>query len=102
MSRTLYRSLSQLEVWQPYTIVQCSEKRNGNILLYLRGSKEEGEFMSLLLLPHSARKAFRETKRHNEETNGDDAKLILHITGYTHYGWALVRISGKGFTRLLG
>jgi len=44
MSRTLYRSLSQLEVWQPYTILQCSEKRNGNILLYLRGSKEEREF----------------------------------------------------------
>jgi hypothetical protein len=45
MSRTLYRSLSQLEVWQQYTIGQCSEKGDGNILLYLRGSKEEGEFV---------------------------------------------------------
>jgi len=45
MSCTLYRFLSQLEVWQPYTIVQCSEKRDGDILLYLRGSKEEEEFV---------------------------------------------------------
>jgi len=71
MSRTLYRSLSQLEVWQPYTIVQCSEKRDGNILLYLRGNKEEEDFMSLLLLPYSA------YSKTNKEQN-----VILHTSDF--------------------
>jgi len=46
-------------------IVKVVEKEDNKILLFLRGNKFEGEFMSLLLLPHRLRLTFREVKRYN-------------------------------------
>jgi len=97
-----YRALSQLKVWQPYTLVRLEEKRDGYLMLYLRGNKEEGEFISLFLLPHSARYPLRWAIEYNKKRNGDDAKLILQYTGVAHYGFPLMEVSGKGFTERLG
>jgi len=46
MSCTRYHSLGQLEVQRPEKIVRSEERRAGNILLFLRGGEEEGEFVS--------------------------------------------------------
>jgi len=72
MSCTRYRSLEQLEVQRPYKIVRSEERRDGNILLFLRGGEEEGEFMSLLL-PQTLIPAFQDAKSLNVEKHGEAA-----------------------------
>jgi len=96
MSCTRYRSLRQLEVQRPYTIVRSEEMRDGNILLFLRGSLS-------LLLSQTLVPAFQDAKRLNVEKHGEAAKLKLKFYGYTNFdgGNRIIKISGKGFTRYL-
>ena len=65
-----YKSLSMLNKRQSYTVSRVKDTTDGGIILYLRGGVFEGEFMSLLLVPDTALRAFRVAKQHMEELYG--------------------------------
>ena len=80
-----YKSLSMLNKKQPYTVVRVEEPPDGNTLLFLRGGVFEGEFMSLLLVPNEALRAFRVAKQRLEELYGKDATLTLTNCGISRF-----------------
>ena len=98
-----YKSLSMLNKKQPYTVVRVKEKADGGILLFLRGGVFEGEFISLLLVPDEALRAFRVAKQRLEELYGKDAALTLGNCGISRFngGGPIIKISGMGYTQYL-
>ena len=92
-----------LEKKQPYTVVRVEEQPDGNILLHLRGDVIEGEFMSLLLVPNEALRAFRVEKNRLEEIYGKDATLTLTNCGNSRFngGGPIIKISGMGYNQYL-
>jgi len=101
MSCTRYHSLGQLEVQRPEKIVRSEERRAGNILLFLRGGEEEGEFVSFTPSNIDSGVSRCETPERRKTRRGCQIKVKIY--GYTNFdgGNRIIRISGKGFTRYL-
>jgi len=98
-----YKSLSMLNKKQPHTVVRVEEQPDNNILLFLRSGVFEGEYMSLLLVPNEALRAFRVAKQRLEELYGKDATSTLTHCGISRFngGGPIIKISGMGYNQYL-